>query len=156
MNTWANDTAGPDPQENFVKIYFAGSIRAGRDDVSTYRALIDHLKQYCDVLTEHIGEYSLSPDGQSHLTDTFIHDRDLEWLRASDLVVAEVSTPSLGVGYEIATAVHEEIPVVALYRGNGGSLSAMIAGSPGVETFHYTELSQALAVFDAKLPMATR
>ena len=139
-----------------MKIYFAGSIRAGRDDVSTYRVLIDHLKQYGDVLTEHVGEHSLSADGQSELTDTFIHDRDLEWLRATDLVVAEVSTPSLGVGFEIATAVHKKIPVIALCRGNRGSLSALIAGSPGVETFHYTELSEALAVIDAKLPVAVR
>ncbi|MGW4637893.1 nucleoside 2-deoxyribosyltransferase [Sphaerisporangium sp. NPDC004334] len=139
-----------------MKIYFAGSIRAGRDDVPTYQALITHLKRYGDVLTEHVGDYSLSLHGQSHLSDSRIHDRDLDWLRSADVVVAEVSTPSLGVGYEIATAVHRETPVIALYRGERDRLSAMIAGSSGVATVAYTDLPQALRALDTELAELTR
>lgn len=134
-----------------MKIYFAGSIRAGRDDVAAYQALIAHLTRYGEVLTEHVGDYSLSLHGQSHLSDSFIHDRDLEWLRSADVVVAEVTTPSLGVGYEIATAVHEKTPVLALHRGERSRLSAMIAGSAGVTTFHYAALPQAMEVIDTQL-----
>jgi nucleoside 2-deoxyribosyltransferase len=134
-----------------VRIYFAGSIRAGRDDVPTYHALIEHLKQYGEVLTEHVGDYSLSLYGQSHLTDEFIHDRDVDWLRSADVVVAEVTTPRLGVGYEIGTAVQDKIPVVALYRGDRSGVSAMIAGSPGVTTYQYGELSEALAAINKEL-----
>jgi hypothetical protein len=61
--------------------------------------------------------------------DQKIHDRDLGWLRDSDYLVAEVTTPSLGVGYEIAKATEWGKPVLCLYRPeNGRSLSAMISG----------------------------
>lgn len=136
-------------------IYFAGSIRAGRDDVPTYAALIEHLSSYGQVTTEHVGDYSLSVVGQAQLDDRHIHDRDLRWLRASDIVVAEVTTASLGVGYEIATAVAWRIPVVALHRGAAGTLSAMIAGSPGVATHHYSDLSEAFTVIDKALSNMT-
>lgn len=139
-----------------MKIYFAGSIRAGREDVPAYQALIGHLQRHGEVLTEHVGDYSLSMHGQSHLSDTFIHDRDLDWLRDSDVVVAEVTTPSLGVGYEIATAVHEKIPVLALYRCERGRLSAMIAGSAGVTSVRYADLAQALGAIDTRLAELAR
>ena len=37
-------------------IYFCGSIRAGREDAALYRRIIDQLKEYGDVLTEHIAD----------------------------------------------------------------------------------------------------
>jgi len=132
-----------------LRIYFAGSIRAGREDVDLYHRIIAHLKQYGEVLTEHVGDYCLSAEGQSQLTDKYIHDRDLEWLLSSDVVVAEVTVPSLGVGYEIATAVKEKIPVIGLFRKNEGRhLSAMIRGSGGVNTIDYCDLETALSELD--------
>ncbi|WP_340105082.1 nucleoside 2-deoxyribosyltransferase [Rhodohalobacter sp. 8-1] len=121
-------------------IYFAGSIRGGRDDAKLYKQLIDELKTYGAVLTEHIGAKEVSFD----LSDRHIHDRDLEWLSSSDILIAEVTTPSLGVGYEIGRAVSLEIPVVCLFRNRGDALlSAMIAGSPAVQTFNYSDLEEA-------------
>ena len=134
-----------------TKIYFAGSIRAGRDDVPTYKSLIEHLQQYGEVLTEHVGDYSLSLHGQSHLSDTLVHDRDLQWLHSSNVVVAEVTSPSLGVCYEIAHAVAGNIPVLALYRGERDRISAMIAGSAGVDTVAYRELPEAYEAIDSAL-----
>jgi nucleoside 2-deoxyribosyltransferase len=132
-----------------MRIYFAGSIRAGREDVDLYHKMIAHLKQYGEVLTEHVGDYSLSVEGQHQLTDKYIHDRDLKWLLSSDVVVAEVTVPSLGVGYEIATAVREKIPVIGLFRENEGrQLSAMIRGSGGVNTIVYSDLETALSELD--------
>lgn len=97
------------------------------------------LRQWGEVLTEHVGAEGLAAVGES-LADETIHDRDLEWLRESDIVVAEVSTPSLGVGYEIAHAIHAGKPVIALYRtGSARALSAMIAGAPGVCLIRYSD-----------------
>ena len=48
-------------------IYFCGSIRGGRDDVALYRRIIDQLKQYGDVLTEHIGDVNLVVKDQGQL-----------------------------------------------------------------------------------------
>lgn len=36
------------------EIYFAASIRGGRDDVALYSELIKHLGKYGKVLTEHL------------------------------------------------------------------------------------------------------
>ncbi len=43
-----------------MKIYFAGSIRGGRDDAEIYSGIIELLKRYGDVLTEHVGDRTLS------------------------------------------------------------------------------------------------
>ncbi|WJV55316.1 nucleoside 2-deoxyribosyltransferase [Pectobacteriaceae bacterium CE70] len=132
-------------------IYFAGSIRAGRDDVSTYSKLINKLKEYGKVITEHVGDYNLSIGGQSFLTDKFIHDRDLYWLRNSQVVVAEVTTPSLGVGYEIATAISWRIPVITLFRKGDKVVSAMISGSEGCRHYEYNNVEDANHIIESEM-----
>jgi hypothetical protein len=37
-----------------MKIYFAGSIRGGREDAALYLEIIEYLKTFGEVLTEHI------------------------------------------------------------------------------------------------------
>jgi nucleoside 2-deoxyribosyltransferase len=126
-----------------VKIYFAGAIRGGRGDRALYLALVDELRRYGEVLTEHVASPELDPIGESG-SDAAIHDRDLAWLKEADYLVAEVTTPSLGVGYEIGRATEWNTPVLALFRpSEGKKLSAMIAGSNGVEAREYQEASDA-------------
>ena len=43
-----------------MKIYFAGSIRGGRGDAEIYAQIIEFLQGYGEVLTEHIGDTSLT------------------------------------------------------------------------------------------------
>lgn len=131
-----------------MNIYFAGSIRAGREDVPIYEKMIAYLKEIGTVSTEHVGDYSLSIRGQNQLDDSFIHDRDLEWLKNSDIVVAEVTVASLGVGYELATAIQWKIPVIALFRNenNDKQLSAMIKGSNGIKNFEYSNIDEAIKI----------
>lgn len=47
------------------KIYFAGSIRAGRDDADLYAKLIKLLQKYGTVLTEHVGDPNLEACGSN-------------------------------------------------------------------------------------------
>ncbi len=62
--------------------------------------------------------------------DGFIYTRDMLWLEQADALVAEVSAPSLGVGYEISCALHSrKIPVLCLAHAGVKSLSAMISGN---------------------------
>ncbi|MEN4240330.1 nucleoside 2-deoxyribosyltransferase [Serratia marcescens] len=137
--------------EKSLYIYFAGSIRAGRDDVPTYAKLINKLQKYGKVLTEHVGDYQLSVGGQSFLSDNCIHDRDLYWLRNSQVLVAEVTTPSLGVGYEIASAVNWRIPVITLYKRGEKSVSAMISGSDGCRHFEYENIEEAYRIIEKEM-----
>ncbi len=121
-----------------MKIYFAGSIRGGRDDASLYLEIIKNLQSYGTVMTEHVGSSDIVADGESNLSDPEIHDRDMDWLMDSDIIVAEVTNPSLGVGYEIGRAVEHRKRVVCLYRENPSKrLSAMISGSDTVEVIKY-------------------
>ncbi|XP_016106341.1 5-hydroxymethyl-dUMP N-hydrolase, partial [Sinocyclocheilus grahami] len=75
--------------------------------------------------------------------DQAIHDRDLEWLMVSDVIVAEVTQPSLGVGYELGRAVALNKRVFCLFRPSSGKvLSAMIRGASTNSLFQvqdYTE-----------------
>ena len=130
-----------------MNIYFAGSIRGGREDAALYARIIDFLKQFGNVFTEHIGDASLTEQGDEGFTDRQIHDRDMDWLLAADVIVAEVTTLSLGVGYEIGRAVAAGKKVIALYRPwPGKRLSAMIAGCPDVRLipYHYPEEAEAV------------
>ncbi len=124
-----------------MKIYFAGSIRGGRDDQQVYFQFIQELNKYGVVLSEHVGADSLNSMGEQNLSETEIFERDMKWLAASDLFIAEVSKPSLGVGYEIATAEKSGKPIVCFYRKDSPSkLSAMIRGNPALKIFDYENI----------------
>jgi nucleoside 2-deoxyribosyltransferase len=113
-----------------MKIYFAGSIRGGRDDQGLYLSIIKELQKYGTVLTEHIGNEELSSFGETESTDEVIFERDMNWLRGSDVVVAEVTTPSLGVGYELGQIETMNKETLCLYREvEGKRLSSMIGGN---------------------------
>jgi nucleoside 2-deoxyribosyltransferase len=128
-----------------LKIYFAASIRGGRADQEKYNRLIHFLSSKVKVLTEHVGDASIGEKGEKDLDEHKIHQRDLAWLSASDAVVAEVTTPSLGVGYELGIAEKLNKPVLCLYENTikDRKLSAMISGNPKFRTFHYQDLDQA-------------
>lgn len=57
---------------------------------------------------------------EKSLTDAEILERDMLWLQQSDVVVAEVTQPSLGVGFEIARAITLNKPVLCLFRPSSG------------------------------------
>ncbi|MFO7570626.1 MAG: nucleoside 2-deoxyribosyltransferase [Smithellaceae bacterium] len=135
-----------------MKIYFAGSIRAGRDDAAIYETLITKLRKFGEVLTEHVGNPALSVKGDDGPGDRFIHNRDMAWLNACDCVVAEVTVPSLGVGYELGWATALKKPVLCLHRPvSGRPVSAMIAGCSGIQTTAYATPDEAEAIMAAFL-----
>lgn len=78
-----------------------------------------------------------------------VYDRDLKWIRECDALIAEVSTPSHGVGYEIARALSLNKPVLCCYQ-DGRPVSKMILGnrSPGLVVRSYADERQALSVLD--------
>ena len=132
-------------------IYFAGSIRGGRDDRGIYAAIIELLRDYGKVVTDHVGDANISLGGED-APDREIHDRDIQWLRSSEVLVAEVTTPSLGVGYEIGRSVEWGKRIICLYRRmDGRKLSGMIAAAPGVEVHEYSAVPELRAVFDRTL-----
>jgi 2'-deoxynucleoside 5'-phosphate N-hydrolase len=69
-----------------------------------------------EVLTVHVGDPLLAEKGDDGPDDRFIFDRDMAWLSACDALAAEMTAPSLGVGYELGCAVALKKPVLCLYR----------------------------------------
>ena len=127
-----------------MKIYFAGAIRGGREYAEFYFNIIHYLERFGVVLTEHVGSTELSEKGELSQTDNDIFKRDLSWLQSADAVVAEVSTPSLGVGYELGIAEKLKIPVLCLYRPmKGKRLSAMINGNEKFQCQAYKGFDEA-------------
>jgi nucleoside 2-deoxyribosyltransferase len=132
-----------------MKIYFAGSIRGGRNDKELYSQIIKHIQKYGEVLTEHIGNEFLSNSGES-LPNTLIYKRDIDLIREADIFVAEVSTPSLGVGYEIGEAERQEKEMLCLYRiSSKNKLSAMISGNNQLKIVSYETLEDAVGQIDS-------
>jgi nucleoside 2-deoxyribosyltransferase len=129
-----------------MKIYFAGAIRGGRENAGIYAKLIEFMGQFGEVLTYHVGKSNVM-DSEKELTDQEIHDRDLKWLSEADLVIAEVSAPSLGVGYEIGKAVDAGKPVLCLYNYQSEfELSALIGGCREINLVRYEHLSDTYPV----------
>jgi len=127
-----------------MKIYFAGSIRGGRKDQEQYKKLIDYLRNFGTVLTEHVGLEAPEKNSENGLQDSEIYERDMKWIAEANALVAEVTVPSLGVGYEIRRAIDLQIPVLCLFRPHEEhQLSAMISGSPHVNVIVYSSINEA-------------
>jgi nucleoside 2-deoxyribosyltransferase len=60
-----------------------------------------------------------------------VYDRDIRRIVESDAMIAEVSMPSLGVGYEVGYALNVGKPVLCLSR-SGMFISKMITGNPAL------------------------
>jgi nucleoside 2-deoxyribosyltransferase len=141
-----------------MKIYFACSISGGRKDEKAYQYLINVLTGMgIDVPTAHIAETGVEEvDAREEPGD--IYNRDVNWIQESDLLIAEVSTPSHGVGYEIGYALDLEKPVLCIFK-KGVVVSKMITGNPHrlLAVMEYKDMSNAeeilhtyLAAFESR------
>ena len=127
-----------------MKIYFACSISGGRKDEKAYQFMVQVLiGMGIDVPTAHIAETGIEEvDAREEPRD--IYERDVNWIRESGLLVAEVSTPSHGVGYEIGYALDLGKPVLCLSQ-KGVVVSKMITGNPHplLTVMEYQDLAHA-------------
>lgn len=130
-----------------MQIYFAGSIRGAEPNKIRFKRFIDHLSQYGRVLTEHSFDFEYSQEIK--LDDSEIYQCDMGWLEDADILVAEVSSPSLGVGYEIGKVETMGKPILCLYqRQKGKKLSAMINGNKNLSIFEYDNDEEAIKALD--------
>lgn len=134
-----------------MKLFFAGSIRGGVGYVKVYRRIIALLTSHGEVISEHLNDNG-SPEKDEKTGDPMIYARATESIRHSDLLIAEVSQPSLGVGYEIGLAEAIGIPVIALFhRGSEHHISAMIAGNEKIITLPYDTFEELGALLEKQL-----
>src|SRR5664279_6216711 len=110
-----------------MNLYFSCSLTGGRCDQPVYAALVAHLQALGHrVLTAHLAaEAVTAEDGGVSAEEVF--ERDTAWIRECDAVIAEVSTPSHGVGFEVAYALERGKPVLCLAQ-EGVRISKMLTG----------------------------
>lgn len=157
------------------RVYFSGSIRGGRALQPLYAAIVAFLQRRgYEVLTTHVaapdvlapsqpassasltGEQSvpvgtgLVQERREDVGAPDIYERDVRWLQESDLVIAEVSVPSLGVGVEIATAQQLGKPILCLCRADA-ALSAMVEGNRYLRVIRYRDEAQLMSVLEREL-----
>ncbi len=130
-----------------MNIYFSCSITGGRSEEETYQVIVrEMLKSGHEVPTAHLS----SPDvveEEKVIDPVEVFNRDMNWLRKYDAVVAEVSSPSHGVGYEVAYALSLQKPVLCCYK-RGKKVSKIITGntSPNLIVKEYTNDAEAIQV----------
>jgi len=112
-----------------VKIYCAGPIRGDRSYEPYFKEIVQLIQEMghiplTELTTQIEAARTSAPD------DRGIYQRDRDWLEQAQALIAEVSAPSLGVGYEICYALHvRRIPVLCLRHRSSPAISAMISGN---------------------------
>lgn len=129
-----------------MKVYLSGAIRGGRQLQNIYQIILDFLQENKhEVLTYHVAKKNVL-ELETKQSDTEIFTQDESWLKECDCLIAEVSVPSLGVGYEIAYTLVTKKPVLAIYDSQLGPISAMISGNTSslITVFSYNSVPQLL------------
>ena len=112
-----------------MNIYFACSITGGRTFEPAYQEFTRILlEDGHEVPTAHLAGSDVMAL-EKVIDPRKVYERDVAWIRACDALIAEVSAPSHGVGYEIGYALEQGKPVLCLAQ-TGLSVSKMIAGNP--------------------------
>lgn len=112
-----------------MNIYFACSITGGRDFEPVYQEFTRSLlTDSHEVPTAHLAESTVMAL-EKVIDPREVYDRDAAWIRACDALIAEVSVPSHGVGYEIGFALEAGKQVLCLAQA-GVAVSKMITGNP--------------------------
>ncbi|HEX7620836.1 MAG TPA: nucleoside 2-deoxyribosyltransferase [Anaerolineales bacterium] len=139
-----------------MNIYFACSITGGREFEPIYRTITTALlSDGHEVPTAHLADSKVKFfEGQVNPRE--IYERDTAWIRACEALVAEVSTPSHGVGYEVAYALSLGKPVLCVYR-EGQPISKMLTGNshPTIFVKSYREAEEAVAEIRSFLKFQT-
>ena len=120
------------------KVYFACAVRAG-GDTSHYKPLLESIRNAGGEILSEIFINDAIEFGGSPLPEPEIYLRDTEMIKDADFVIAEVSNPSLGVGYELGYAEQLKKPILVLFNEESGrKLSAMVLGNSYNEIAYYT------------------
>lgn len=130
-----------------MKIYFAGAIRGGREKVYDYQKMVKQFEK-CggEVLTKHVADPNLSVKGEN-LSFKEIYERDIKWLKECDIVFADITIPSLGVGYEISYAENLGKKIYAIYE-EGANVSGFLRGDENIKILAYESIDEVIKLIN--------
>ncbi len=131
-----------------MKIYMSGSIYGGTEKIDTYKKLIEALKNYGEILDDQIA------DENTIAKEVFQNDEDIykdleAKLKIADVIFAEVSIPSLGVGYELGFADKLGKRIIAIYDETyTPKVSTMIRGNKRIKLIPYNDIAEIIDNLD--------
>ena len=109
-------------------VYFSCSITGGRQDQQIYEKIVNFLEKEGHVVpTAHLASPDIMID-ESSMNAVDVYRRDLGWVSECDALIAEVTTPSHGVGYEIAAAIFQRKKVMCCHHKDK-KISKIISGN---------------------------
>ncbi|MEO5895972.1 MAG: nucleoside 2-deoxyribosyltransferase [Vicinamibacterales bacterium] len=134
-----------------MNIYLACTVRGNRGAVGAARLLADALLSMGHaVLTAHLLDDNVET-AEAALTERDVFERDMQWLSIADLVIAEASGSSYGVGFEVGYVLGRsdvtDQRVLLLYEaGRRSVVSRLISGNvhPNCTTYPYQDAEDLL------------
>src|SRR5437899_5597856 len=140
-----------------MKIYLACTVRGDGGGLAAGRAICARLQHHGhEVLTTHLLRDDVET-AESQLTERDVFERDLSWLESCDVLVAEASGSSYGVGFEVGyvlgRADRTGQKVVVVYDvARRHAVSRVITGNrdPNCTTVGYSSVEELLAFIDQR------
>ena len=125
-----------------MKIYLSGSIYGGTQKIETYKILIKELEKYGEVMNKQVADENTIAN-EAYQKDEEIFSNLENKLFEADIVFAEVSIPSLGVGYELGFADKIGKKIIAIYDCNYvKKVSTMIRGNKRIKLIPYKDIKE--------------
>jgi nucleoside 2-deoxyribosyltransferase len=130
-----------------MKIYFACAIVGGRQDEAIYQQIVDTLLADGHEVPTAMNAGPAWQHMEGSPDPNEVYRRDTGWIDESQVLIAEVSTPSHGVGYEISYALDRGKPVLCIFRREA-RVSKMLTGNtmPGITVAAYGDVSEVIDV----------
>ena len=124
-----------------MKIYVSGSIYGGTQKIDTYKIMIDELEKYGEVLDKQIADINTIENEKYQKDEEVFEDLERKIMMA-DIIFAEVTIPSLGVGYELGFADKIGKKIIAIYDETyTRKVSTMIRGNKRIKLIPYTDIN---------------
>ena len=124
-----------------MKIYVSGSIYGGTQKIVIYKIMINELEKYGEVLDKQIADINTIENEKYQKDEEVFEDLDRKIMMA-DIIFAEVTLPSLGVGYELGFADKIGKKIIAIYDETyTKKVSTMIRGNKRIKLIPYTDIN---------------
>lgn len=125
-----------------MNIYFSGSIYGGRQKLESYKKLIKELSKFGKVLNEEVADDNVILD-EANTEDSDIFESLEEKINKADLIFAEVTVASLGVGYEIGYADKINKRIICVYdKAVIPKITTMLRGNNRLKIIPYTDINE--------------
>ena len=125
-----------------MKIYMSGSIYGGTQKIETYQLLLKELSKYGEVLNKQVADINTIANEVNQKDEDIFDDLEKK-LNEADIIFAEVSVPSLGVGYELGYADKINKKIIAIYDSTfTPKVSTMIRGNRRINLIAYENINE--------------